>query len=217
MNQGYGSMRLSEKAYDILKDLIIRGELAQGEVISIMALTSQLDIGRTPLTIACQKLENDGFVKIIPKQGLLINHLTVDDAREMYELRMAIETFSAKKIFSQLNDDDLTRLKESVRKQQAFVSVHDVYNFLQEDTEMHLMLLKKYNNQMFINCFNNLRDRVFLFGLKVCSSQSRLDRCIEEHNEIIKYLESGEKDKFIAALEANIMNGYIQLTGSYRL
>jgi DNA-binding GntR family transcriptional regulator len=197
--------------------MIVRGELEQGKVISIMALTSQLDIGRTPLTIACQKLEIDGFVKIIPKQGLLINHLTIDDAREMYELRMAIETFSAKRVFEQLTEVDIARFKESVQKQAAFVSEHDVYNFLREDTEMHLMLLKKYNNNMFINVFNNLLDRVFLFGLKVCSSQSRLDGCIVEHNDIIKYLESGEKDKFIAALELNIMNGYIQLTGSYKL
>ena len=217
MKKDTGSTSLTGKAYETLKDMIVRGQLAQGEVLSMVSLASQLGLSRTPLTIACQKLENDGFVRIIPKKGVIVSVLTVDDAREMYELRMAIEGFSAKKSFERITPADIDLLKKSFKKQKEFVKVHDVYNFLKEDTEFHMQILKKYDNRLFVNSFNNLRDRVFLFGLKVCSSQSRLDGCIVEHTAMIQHLENGEKNEFISALEENIMNGYIQLTGSYRL
>jgi DNA-binding GntR family transcriptional regulator len=104
---------LTQTAYKIIKDKIVNGELKQGEAMSISAMAKQLDISRTPITYACQKLETDKFLTIVPKQGVIIHTITINDAKEIYELRAAIETYSAKRIFSTITKNDIDNLESS--------------------------------------------------------------------------------------------------------
>ena len=70
---------LTQMAYKIIKEKIVNGDLKQGEVISISAMAKKLNISRTPITYACQKLENDKFLTIAPKQGVIINTLMMQE------------------------------------------------------------------------------------------------------------------------------------------
>jgi DNA-binding GntR family transcriptional regulator len=210
-------LNLSQKAYYKIKDLIVKGEIKQGEVLSILLLSEQLGMGRTPIANACQRLECDGLIRVIPKQGILVNMMTIDDAREMYESRVAIETYCAHKAFDKITKSDISYLNEMIEKQFQAKKQRNSYKFMEEDTDFHLYLMKKHNNQTLINLFNNLADKIFLFGIKNVSSGTRFAASIEEHMELLEHISNGEKDSFISALERHIMNGYVSLTGSYQI
>ena len=175
---------LSEKAYDMIKSMIIDEELIQGQVISINSMTQILDISRTPITNACQKLEHEGFLTIVPKQGVIVNSITLEDAREIYELRAAIETYSAKD-FDLFTKEDIEYLKEGFRQQQEYVKRGDVNKFMEEDTDFHLFILKKYNNRSFYSIVDNLYTRALLLARKSGQSAGRLLENLEEHRIII--------------------------------
>jgi DNA-binding GntR family transcriptional regulator len=198
---------LSEHAYEIIKDKIVKGDLSSSDVISISAIAESLNISRTPVSNACQKLEKEGFLRIIPKQGVIINVLSINDAREIYELRTAIETYAAKNITDKFNDTDYDILRQMIEKQRIAVKNNDIYNFMIEDTKFHKYFLSKFDNSQFIATTQNLYDRAFQLGLKVCSNSNRLLESFKEHEKIIEYLKSGDKQAFIDAIESNIMNG----------
>ncbi len=206
---------LSEKAYNIIKEMIIDGRLKQGEVISINSMTEILDISRTPITNACQKLEFEKFLTIIPKQGVVVNSITIDDARELYELRAAIESYSAKRAFDNIKQEDIEILKKSLNIQKEHVKDGNVYEFMKEDTNFHKFLLSKYNNTQFFSIINTLYDRSFMASLKSGEKSERLVNNLKEHERIIESLENKNKMEFIEAIEINILNGYINLTGNY--
>ncbi len=206
---------LSEKAYIDIKEMILDGRLKQGEVISINSMTEILDISRTPITNACQKLEFEKFLTIIPKQGVIVNSITIDDARELYELRAAIESYSAKRAFDNITQNDIKILKESLRIQKNYVKSGNVYGFMKEDTSFHKFLLSKYNNTQFFSTINTLYDRSFLASLKSGEKSERLLNNLKEHEKIIEALENKNKMEFVEAIEINILNGYINLTGNY--
>ena len=157
---------LSEIAYERLKKLVVRGEIPPGEVVSITYLSDVLDIGRTPTSNACQRLECDGLLKIIPKQGVLINALSIDDARDLYESRSAIEIYASQKSFDNLNDDDISTLEELIVKQTEAGKVSDAYEFMKFDTKFHKHILNKHNNKLLLEIFYQLTDRIFIFGIK---------------------------------------------------
>lgn len=205
------SVNLTQAAYTIIKEKIVNGELKQGEFISISAMAKSLNISRTPVTNACQKLEHDKFLMIVPKQGVIIKVITIDDAREIYELRAAIETYSAKYSFSSFTQEDITYLKNSYSKQVCAVEKKDFHAFMSEDTIFHKYLVSKYENAQFFSVLNVLFDRGFLIGLKSCKNPLRLDESLREHKEIIDCLTKGDRDAFIEKLERNILNGYINL------
>lgn len=206
---------LSVKAYNVIKDMIIDGRLKQGEVISINSMTKKLEISRTPITNACQKLEFERFLTIIPKQGVIVNSITIDDARELYELRAAIESYSAKKAFNNITKEDIQVLKGSLQTQKKYVNKGNIYDFMKEDTKFHKLLLNKYKNSQFFSIVDTLYDRAFMASLMSGEKSERLLNNLKEHERIIEALENNDKMAFIDAIEINILNGYINLTGNY--
>lgn len=206
---------LSEKAYIAIKEMILNGRLNQGEAISINSMTEILGISRTPITNACQKLEYEKFLTIVPKQGVIVNSITIDDARELYELRAAIESYSAKRAFDNIKQSDIEVLKESLEIQKKYVENRNVYEFMKEDINFHKFLLSKYNNTQFFSIINTLYDRSFIASLKSGEKSMRLYNNLKEHERIIEALEKKNKNAFVEAIEINILNGFINLTGNY--
>lgn len=206
---------LSERAYIEIKEMILSGRLKQGEAISINSMTELLGISRTPITNACQKLEFEKFLTIIPKQGVIVNTITVDDIREIYELRAAIETYSAKRAFENITEADIRILRESLEIQRRLADEKNVYGFMKEDIKFHKFLLSKYSNTEVFSVIESLYDRSFIIGLKSGERAGRLINNVQEHQVIVEALERGDKEGFIDAIEKNIINGYINLTGNY--
>lgn len=205
---------LSVKAYERIKEMILDGTLKQGEAISINAMADILQISRTPITNACQHLEFEKFLTIVPKQGVIINTVSIEAARDIYELRAAIESYNAKRAFDNMDESDIDVLRDSVRKQEKDVENGDVLTFMKEDTFFHRYILGKYNNYEFLTLIGTLYDRAFLLGIRN-SKSARLKQSIADHKQIIAALESGDKQGFANAIENNILNGYRSLTSNY--
>lgn len=211
------SESLAQKAYELIRRKIISGKLRQGEMVSISALAESLSISRTPVTLACQKLEYDHLITVAPKQGVIINIIGVEEAREIYELRAAIETYAAKHAFQYITDGDIAVLKKYDQELQAAIDANDPYTFMTEDTAFHKLLLSKYKNSRLFDVIENLYDRAFLLGIKSCSQPERMRGSLDEHEIIITALERRDLQEFIAAVERNIMNGYASVTGNYSI
>lgn len=208
-------MNRNDEAYDKIKEMIISGKLEQGEVVSIMAMSEALGMSRTPVTNACHRLEAHDFLKIIPKQGVIINTITIQDAREYYELRAAIETFSAKNAFSNINAEDIQYLQDSLSKQKTILEDQNLYEFMNEDTKFHRYLLNKNHNSQFISLFEILCEKGMMIGMKVHQNMNRSLQALAQHQELIDALNKGKKQDFVDGIENHIMDGYRSLTGAY--
>ena len=215
--QGVGKeeSNLTKTAYLTLKDKIVKGELKQGEVISIAAMSRALNISRTPLANACQKLERDRLVTIIPKQGVVINSVSIVEAREVYELRAAVETYAARKVFDYATGDDIAMLEQSFQRQTEYVEKAVPEKFMKEDLWFHKYLLSIRKNSQFLYVLDHVTDKSYLLGLESCRSKGRLLKSLEEHRAIIDALMAHDRDAFVAAVERNILNGLMNLTGDH--
>ncbi len=205
---------LSIKAYDEIKRRILSGELRQGQAISINAMADQLSISRTPVTNACQKLEYEKLLTIVPKQGVIINTISIEDACGIYELRAAIESYNAKRVMDMLTDEDTRILKQSIQKQAAAVEAGDARTFMDEDHFFHKYILGKNMNRELLSVIRQLYDRAYMLGIKN-SLSARLTESIKEHRHIVEALERKDRQAFADAIEENILNGFRSLTRRY--
>lgn len=208
-----GATDLVSQAYAYIKHKIVINELKSGDALSISALSKELGISRTPITAACQRLEYDGFVNIVPKQGVVVRFLTVNEARDITELRAAIETYSAKRVFNVIDEEDIANLEEGFIRMDK--SRDNLYQFMLEDTGMHKYLLGKGSNGQFLSIVDNLYDLSVLIGLMTGQDPARLDDILQEHRNIIDALIDKDRDRFVRSLDINIMNGFISLSGQY--
>ena len=202
---------LSQKAYGQIKEMILEGTLQQGQLISINKLTEMLQISRTPLTSAFQRLENEKFITIIPKQGVIVNTVSLETAREIYELRAAIETYNAKRVFPKMDATDLAALEDSLARQEARSQCNDTAGFMKEDIWFHKYILNKVSNFEFMSVIDVLFERAYLLGLSN-SGHHRMEESITEHRQILSALKGENPQGFADAIECNILNGFRNLT-----
>ena len=74
-----------------IKAAIIKGKFKPGEKISEGDLAESMGISRTPLREAFRKLENEGFIEIIPRKGAMVTTIDADEAYDLYEIKSTLE------------------------------------------------------------------------------------------------------------------------------
>lgn len=89
-------LSLSDHAYLVVRDRILRGEIALGGALSRRKLAAELDMSLLPVAEALQQLENDGLVESKPRVGTRVCMPTAEDIRERYEVREALESQAAR-------------------------------------------------------------------------------------------------------------------------
>src|SRR6202043_1796297 len=82
---------LAEDAVELLRHEILSGRFRQGEHLVETKIAQQLRVSRGPVREAFKLLRAEGLVKEEPRRGMFVVSLSARDAREIYELRAAIE------------------------------------------------------------------------------------------------------------------------------
>ncbi|MCO6187464.1 GntR family transcriptional regulator [Rhizobium sp. L1K21] len=95
-NENSRSKQQSNKALLGLRDLVLNGGVEPGERLSEVALAQKLDVSRTPLRTALQKLELEGLVELIPSGGYAVRRFTLQDVMDSIELRGVLEGTAAR-------------------------------------------------------------------------------------------------------------------------
>jgi DNA-binding GntR family transcriptional regulator len=91
---------LAEQAYLSVRERILKGELRLGTALSRRKLASELGMSLIPVSEALQRLEAEGLVESTPRVGTRVYMPTIDDIRERYVVREALESQGAR-LFSE--------------------------------------------------------------------------------------------------------------------
>ncbi|HEY9477987.1 MAG TPA: GntR family transcriptional regulator [Microbacteriaceae bacterium] len=89
-------MRASDRAYHALRDEIVDWELPPGTVLAEVEQSQRLGISRTPLRAALARLTADGLVAPQAGRGLVVTDVSLENIRELFEVRRALEEQAAR-------------------------------------------------------------------------------------------------------------------------
>lgn len=103
-------------AYIQLRSRILDGRLAPGDPLSPRNVADDLMLGHTPVRSAIQRLVVEGLVEVIPKKGTYVSAPTNNDLREIFEVRLALESTAAYLAAVNGATDGLTRTAEQLRQ-----------------------------------------------------------------------------------------------------
>ena len=201
-------------AYNKIKRMILSGELKQGQAVSMNSMADTLNISRTPVNNACQRLEFEKLLTVLPKQGVLINPISLETACGIYELRAAIESYNAKRVLDKITEEDIKVLEESLKKQKEYLNELNSLLFMDEDIFFHRYILEKSVNYELLSVVNQLYDRAYILGAKN-SNKSRMEQSIKEHEQILNAIIEKNKQGFADAIEENILNGFRSLADRF--
>src|ERR1700731_1354905 len=86
-----GSKSRATRAYEQIRDEILRGSLAVGDILSRRRLAEKLNMSFVPITEALQRLESEGLVESRPRIGTRVRVPTKEDILDSYVIREALE------------------------------------------------------------------------------------------------------------------------------
>lgn len=199
----------NENAYDIIKDLILREKLDPGRMLSIAELAERVGMGRAPVIDAVKRLESEGFLSVMPRQGILLREMTVQEMRNINETRMVLETYIMGRIAPIFTADDARELGKFLDTMRICAEGNDCYGFIVADHAMHMYLYDLCDNTCMVDILSKLRDRIFTVGYTIIARrEGRMLTTIQEHEVILKALESNDAQTATLAMQIHLSNGW---------
>ena len=84
---------LKHSTYEYIKNKIIHCEYEPGMFLNEELLCSEIGVSRTPVRDALSRLEQEGLINILPKKGIMISNLSINDMNMTYEFRLMLEPY----------------------------------------------------------------------------------------------------------------------------
>jgi DNA-binding GntR family transcriptional regulator len=110
-----GSKRLSEQLYNLIKRDILESNLESGQLLEEATVSERYQIGRTPFREACQRLEAEGLIEIVPHRGVFIASFSSKDVHDLFELRLIVEPSAAELACLRQKEGSLKRLEVNLK------------------------------------------------------------------------------------------------------
>ncbi len=185
--------RLQSRAYAELRRLIVSGEFPAGTFLSERQLAHQLEMSKTPVHVALERLESEGFVTISAQQGIVVRGMSVEDIVDHYELREAVETWVVRRLAGKLSTEQQRQLQDNLKAQRVALKEDDLRQLVQLDEQMHFMLGSFLQNREIMNTMERLRDKIHQVIVRVTDTdRARPADSVAEHERIIKAVFAGD-------------------------
>lgn len=197
-----------ERVLEKLREAILSGRFQPGQRLVERELVEQLGVSRTPIREALRKLELEGLVTTIPYKGPIVTLPTPEDAREVYEVRAALEGQATALLAARAESDDLARLEGWVREAEAAVEAGDVQAVLAANNAFHDELASRCGNALLESLIANLRNRIILLRVESLSLPGRPPQSVAEHREIVDRIRAHDPDGARRAMERHILRAW---------
>jgi DNA-binding GntR family transcriptional regulator len=150
-----------EKAYEALRAKAINFEFKPGERLNEPALTKTLDVSRTPLREALNRLVAEGFLTFVLGKGFFCRPLSPQKILELYQLRCALETEALLRTIESASDQDILDVVTYLdRAEEQYVTTTDLAELLRMDEEFHMKLAALSGNEELVRLLENVNERI---------------------------------------------------------
>lgn len=137
---------LKDDAYNALINMIWSGQLKVNEIYSVTKIAKDLNISRTPLRDALQRLSDEHHVDILPSRGFCLHKLTEEEIRQRYHLSICLESYSVACLIEKYKRDQnnpyIKKLEECIENTEeglkSDLAFKEKYSY---DNEFHKTLI----------------------------------------------------------------------------
>jgi len=155
-----------ETAYAELKRRILGAELNPGAQLLEEELALMLGMSRTPVREAAVRLEQEGFLEIVPRRGFRVTALSKRAVREINEVLECLEIRAAERLAARkIAAEDLKLLEAAVARMDAALEGEDPQAWAQADYDFHNLLIELCGNQHLAEVARNFLDKAHRFRL----------------------------------------------------
>lgn len=178
---------LREQVYAYLRSEINQGRILPGAYINLKKISKQLGISTTPLRDAIIQLECEGFVTILPRRGVQVKRLSLDEIRDYLEIIGALEASTLMSVCPMLTEGHTDRMEKLNTKMVAALDRNDYDRYYNLNIEFHDVFLTLSVNSTLHQIIMPMKQRLYDFPRRQYITEWELVNC-DEHSEFIELL-----------------------------
>ena len=186
---------LKEQVYEYLREQLGKGELRPGSSINMDETSLKLGVSRTPLRDALLQLEMEGFVSILPRRGVIVNHLTLQDIKNYYEIIGALESAALMANFDEIKKTQIQKMHALNDEMKLAIDQDDFNLYYQKNLKFHDVFLSMCENKNLVKIVNTLKKRLYDFPRQEGFVKEWEQTSIHEHRELVKLIEEGKREQ----------------------
>lgn len=179
---------LREVVCEVLRAAIQTGALPPGERLMEIPLAEELGVSRTPIREAIRKLEQEGFVVMMPRRGTYVADITLKDITQVFEIRSALEELAAGLAAERITSDEIEELERQLVSINECMETNTLDHVVEADIAFHEVLYNASRNQRLADIIHNLRTQIFRFRSVSMNQPGRLSKTWEEHRQLVEAL-----------------------------
>src|SRR5690606_26433083 len=203
-----GTSSLTDRAYKELEERIVTLRLEPGSVLSEATLAKQLNIGRTPIREALQRLAREGLVVILPRRGILVSEINVKRQLMLLEVRRELERLMARTAAVRMSDDEQRQFNEIAEGMERAAQENDDITFMRYDLDLNTLLSKAARDHYARNAMTLLQGLPRRFRYLHYKQVADLPLCARLHAQMARAIAS--RDPGAAAKATDRLLDYIE-------
>jgi DNA-binding GntR family transcriptional regulator len=173
--------------------MIVTLELPPLAAIDEQALMENLQLGRTPIREALQRLAMEGLVLVAPRRGMFVADISIIDLQKIFEARLVLEGFCARLAAQRVTPEQLAELEALVHELQR-VKDGDARALMDIDEGFHNLLYEAADNEFLADTLRRLHALSFRLWHLVLERLGDVRRAMEQHVEITSALKAKDAD-----------------------
>jgi DNA-binding GntR family transcriptional regulator len=212
---------LAEEAYRAVREQILRGQLRPGSALSRRRLALELGMSVLPVSDALRRLEADGLVETRARAGTRVRVPTASDIQNLYELREALESQSARLFAARATPAERRSLTRRARQLDALFNRmpsrgHDpAFRFAvhNKHVQFHMSVAERARSPLVTHAID--RNHVLILNWLFDVGARRTPLPPDFHARLAEALVSGDPDVADAAMRAHVRYGLVEITGNF--
>jgi GntR family transcriptional regulator, gluconate operon transcriptional repressor len=200
-----GSHKLADQAAEALRALIASGALRGGQRLVEAVIADQLNVSRGPVRDAFRQLRGEGLLREVPRRGTYVVSLTMEDVRDLMDLRAALETRAARLITERGRAADLEALEAALTSLEVSCHIGDAATIGAADFVFHAALCRTSGSNRLYSVFVRYETelRVLLRSDEERHKGAGVD-IWKEHEQLLNALRTGDPATAEDTLRAHV-------------
>lgn len=182
---------LRESVHDRLRDAIVDGTLAPGEVVRDTELAAWLGVSRTPVREALLRLGETGLVRSAPGRSTVVAEIDVAEVRDAHAVVVAMHRLAVAESVDRLTEDDLRRMREANQRFATAIEARDTDAALAADDDFHQVAVTASGNRALATVLDQFTPVVRRLERRRFASHAG-EQSVELHERLVEACASGD-------------------------
>lgn len=190
-------------AYEHIKHRIINKTLFPGNRVIEEEIVRESNVSRTSIRTAMQKLQYEGFLEIFPNRGAYVVKPTLEEMRQVYEIRTLLEERALALAIPRLTETTLSHLRANLEAQRHLGNQFNIPEYAELNREFHWEIACASQNPYLQKYLNELLNKSSIYLIFYDNSTDDM-RSLEIHGAILDAMERRDLDAALQALRRDV-------------